>query len=166
MQKTLILNDRQIRQKINRIAYEVYENNFEEKQLLMIGISGSGFVFAEKIAAALKAISPLKVKLIELQINKENPLQNDISLPVSIKEITGKTVILIDDVLNTGKVLMYAAKYLLDFPLKRLVTAVLVNRRHRAFPIRADYVGMTLSTTLQEHISVEFKKNKDAVYLV
>lgn len=166
MQKTLILDNRQIQQKINRIAYEIYENNFEEKELFMIGISGSGFVFAEKIVSALKSISPLKIKLIELEINKENPLQKDISLPISGKEISGKTVLLVDDVLNTGKVLMYAAGYLIGFRLKRLVTAVLVNRRHRSYPIRADYVGLTLSTTMQEHISVEFKKNKDAVYLM
>lgn len=166
MQKTLILNNRQIQQKINRIAYEIYENNFEEKELLMIGVTGSGFVFAKKIADAIKSISPLKIILVELKINKDNPLKNEISLPLTGKEISGRTVILVDDVLNTGKVLMYGAKHLLDFPLKRLVTTVLVNRRHRSFPIRADYVGMTLSTTMQEHISVEFKKNKDSVYLM
>lgn len=164
MNKTLILNNKQIQQKINRIAYEIYENNFEEKELLLIGITGSGFIFAKKIADSIISISPLKIKLIELKINKTDPLTN-ISLPLTLKEISGRTVILVDDVLNTGKVMMYSAKHLLDFPLKRLVTAVLVNRRHRSFPIRADYVGMTLSTTMQEHIAVRFKKNNDAVYL-
>lgn len=166
MQKTIILNNRQIQQKINRIAYEIYENNLDEKELLIIGISGGGFVFATKLADAIKTISPLKFKLAELKINKNKPLQNEISISLSGKEIGGKTVILVDDVLNTGKVLMYGATYLLNFPLKRLVTAVLVNRRHRSFPIRADYVGMTLSTTMQEHILVEFKRNKDSVFLM
>ena len=163
--KTRILNNKQIQQKINRIAYEIYENNFEEKGLIIIGVAGSGFVFAKKIVAALESISPLKIQLIELKINKNNPLNGETSLPLSEKEVEGKVVILVDDVLNTGKVLMYGAKYLLDYPVKRLVTAVLVNRRHRSYPIRADYVGMTLSTTMQEHILVEFKKNNDAVYL-
>ncbi len=163
--KTIILSNKQIQQKINRIAYEIYENNFDEKEIILIGISGCGFVFAKKVQTALKEISAPKTKLFELKINKDNPLKNDISLALTEKEISGKVVILMDDVLNTGKVLMYGAKHLLDFPLKRLVTVVLVNRRHRSFPIRADYVGMTLSTTMQEHISVEFKKNNDAVYL-
>lgn len=164
--KTLILNNHQIQQKINRIAYEIYENNSEEKEIVMVGIRGSGFVFAKKIAHVLEKISPLNIRLKELKINKENPLEKNVSLDMQEKEVADKVVILIDDVLNTGKVLMYGAKHLLDFPLKRLVTAVLVNRKHCSFPIRADYVGLTLSTTFQEHISVEFKKNKDAVYLM
>lgn len=164
MQKTLILNNKQIQQKINRIAYEIYENNFEEKELILIGIKGSGFTFAQKIFDSLKSISNLKIKLLEFNIDKTDPLKK-INLPAAEKELSKKTVILIDDVLNTGKVMMYSARHLLDYPLKRLVTAVLINRRHRSFPIRADYVGMTLSTTMQEHISVQFKKNKDAVYL-
>lgn len=165
MKRTLILNNKQVQQKINRIAYEIFENNYEEKELVIIGIHGSGFVFAKKLADAIAKVAPVKIRLSELNINKENPLKAKATVPVQEKEFAGKTVLLVDDVLNTGKVLMYAAKFLLDFPVKRLVTAVLVNRRHRSFPIRADYVGLTLSTTLQEHIAVEFRKNKDAVYL-
>lgn len=163
--RTLILDNAQIEQKINRIAHEIYENNFKEKELVFVGIETKGYQLAKKLTRVLESISPNKIELVSLKLNKENPL-SETFLSTDVHNLKGQTVILVDDVLNSGKTLIYAAKVLLDFPLKKLSTVILVNRRHRQFPIRADYVGLTLSTTIQEHISLEFEKGKDAVYLM
>lgn len=165
MGKTLILNSKQIEQKINRIAYEIYENNNDEKEIIIAGISGNGYLFAKRISDFVQKISPIKTKLIEIKINKENPLASDIKISLSDKELKNKVIILVDDVLNSGKTLIFGAKPFLISPVKRLTTAVLVDRGHNRYPIKADFVGLSLSTTLQEHITVELKKGKEAVYL-
>ncbi len=165
MGKTLILNNKQIEQKINRIAYEIYENNHGEKEIIIAGISDNGYIFAKRIADVVTKISPIKTTLIEIKINKENPLAKEIQISLSDKELKNKVIILVDDVLNSGKTLIFGAKPFLISPVKRLTTAVLVDRGHNRFPIKADFVGLSLSTTLQEHITVDLKKGKEAVYL-
>ncbi|PCJ81561.1 MAG: phosphoribosyltransferase [Flavobacteriales bacterium] len=163
--KTQILSHKQVEQKVNRIAHELYENHFEEKDIIMVGIASRGLLLAKRIKKVLQRISPIKVKLLEIKINKGNPLNNLPELALTEKDSKGKTVILVDDVMNSGRTLIYGAKPLLNLPIKALKTVVLVNRRHRQFPIRADFVGITLSTTIQEHISVELGNGTDAVYL-
>ncbi|OFY97568.1 MAG: phosphoribosyltransferase [Bacteroidetes bacterium RIFCSPLOWO2_12_FULL_31_6] len=165
MNKTLILNSKQIEQKINRIAYEIYENNHSEKEIIIAGISDNGYVFAKRISEVVQKISPIKTKLIEIKINKENPLASDIKISLSDKELKNKVIILADDVLNSGKTLIFGAKPFLMSPVKRLTTVVLVDRGHNRYPIKADFVGLSLSTTLQEHITVDLKKGKESVYL-
>ena len=163
--KTLILNSKQIEQKINRIAYEIYENNPGEKEIIIAGISDNGYLFAKRISDVVTKISPIKTTLIEIKINKENPLAKEIKISLSDKELKNKVIILVDDVLNSGKTLIFGAKPFLISPVKRLTTVVLVDRGHNRFPIKADFVGLSLSTTLQEHITVDLKKGKEAVYL-
>ena len=166
MNKTLILNSKQIQQKINRIAYEIYENNYDEKEIIIAGIANNGFVLARHIAEVLQKISPIKTKLIEIVIDKKNPLSTEIKLGLTDKELKNKVIILVDDVLNSGRTLIFGAKPFLTSPVKRLTTAVLVDRGHNCYSIKADFVGLSLSTTLQEHITVEInKKGKEAVYL-
>jgi pyrimidine operon attenuation protein / uracil phosphoribosyltransferase len=166
MSNTLILNSKQIEQKINRIAYEIYENNYGEKEIVIAGISKNGFLLAKRISEVLQKISPIKNKLIEIVINKENPLAAEIKITLSEKELKNKVIILVDDVLNSGKTLIFGAKPFLNAPIKRLTTVVLVDRGHNRYPIKADFVGLSLSTTLQEHITVELnKKGKECVFL-
>lgn len=166
MNKTLIADSKQIQQKINRIAYEIYENNYNEKEIIIAGIASNGFILAKRIDDVLKKISPIKTKLIEIKINKENPVAVDIKISLPEKELKDKVIILVDDVLNSGKTLIFGAKPFLTTPVKRLTTVVLVDRGHNRYPIKADFVGLSLSTTLQEHITVEIdKKGKEAVYL-
>lgn len=166
MNKTLIADSKQIQQKINRIAYEIYENNYSEKNIIIAGIAPNGYILAKRIDDVLKKISPIKTTLIEIKINKENPVGTDIKISLSEKELKNKVIILVDDVLNSGKTLIFGAKPFLTTPVKRLTTVVLVDRGHNRYPIKADFVGLSLSTTLQEHISVEIgKKGKEAVYL-
>ena len=166
MNKTLILNSQQIEQKINRIAYEIYENNYDEKEIIIAGISTNGYLLAKRIAAFLAEISKIKIVLIEIKINKEKPVGEEIKISLSQKELNNKVIVLVDDVLNSGKTLIFGAKPFLESSVKRLNTAILVNRGHHRYPIRADFVGLSLSTTLQEHVTVELdKKGKEAAYL-
>ncbi|MCW3104382.1 MAG: phosphoribosyltransferase [Bacteroidetes bacterium] len=166
MTKTLILNSKQIEQKINRIAYEIYENNYDEKEIVIAGIAKNGYVLAKRIADVLQEISKIRVQLIEVSMDKENPFNSELKIKLSDKELKNKVIILVDDVLNSGKTLIFGAKLFLNAPVKRLTTAVLVDRGHNRYPIKADVVGLSLSTTLQEHITVELnKKGKETVYL-
>lgn len=167
MQKTKILSSLQINQKLNRMAYEIYENNFKEKELLIVGIEGNGYKVAERIAERLNDISSIKTKLGKIKLNKENPWLESPIINFTEKDYQNKSVLVVDDVLNSGKALIYGVKLFLDKPVKQLQTLVLVDRSHTRFPVKADYVGLSLSTTLQERIDTDFsKKGQEAVYLV
>jgi pyrimidine operon attenuation protein/uracil phosphoribosyltransferase len=164
--KSTILNAVQIEQKINRIAYQIVENNINEKEIIIAGIADSGYVFAKKTAAVLKKISTIKITLCKIDIDKKNLFTKEANFSIKEKDYKNKVVIVFDDVLNSGKVLSHTCKYLLNTPLKKLSCAVLVNRDHHSFPVSADYVGLSLSTTLKEHVHVEFNdNNKSVVYL-
>ena len=164
MEKNLVLNKQQLQQKLDRLAWQIYEQNYKEKDIIIAGIANRGVLISKKIAKKLTEISAIKVKLATIKVDKDNPFYKDIEVDISEKEYKNKVLILVDDVLNSGKTLMYGAKYFLSVPLKRLSTIVLVDRNHNRFPIKADFVGISLSTTLKEHISVELEKNA-GVYL-
>ena len=162
---SLILDNESVNKKIDRITHQIIEENFNEKELIIIGISKNGFLLAEKITKLLNQLNKsLKVELTELHINKNNPLKNSIEIKPNLS-CKNKKVILIDDVLNSGRTLMHAAAYVINLDIKKMNTIVLVDRRHRLFPIKADWVGLTLSTTIQEHIRVDFKTSNILVYL-
>jgi pyrimidine operon attenuation protein/uracil phosphoribosyltransferase len=165
--KTLVINREKAAQKIIRISYEILEHNFDEKELILVGIANRGYKVAEKVLETLEKIAPeVKFTLHALKLDKDDVYDlNKIEFSSNIEDLSGKTVIIIDDVLNSGKTLMYAVKYILNAPLKKLNTVVLVDRRHRNFPIRADFAGLTLSTTILDHIYVEFKGDEIEVYL-
>lgn len=165
MNKTQILNHRQIEQKFNRIAWQIFEDNANEKNIVIAGINGNGYEIAKYITAILEKISDIKVSLAEVTMNKEKPFSNDISVNIEIDDYKDKVVILIDDVLNSGKTMIYGVKHFLSVPLKKLNTAVLLDRQHNRFPIKADYVGTSLSTTIQEHITVELQEDNNVAYL-
>jgi pyrimidine operon attenuation protein/uracil phosphoribosyltransferase len=167
MSKVKILDTLQIDQKLSRLAYEVYENNFAEKELLIVGIDGNGYKVANHLCEKLKKISPLKITLGKIKLNKDRPWEGEPITDFEDKAFVNKTIILVDDVLNSGKTLMYAVKLFLDKPVKKINTVILVDRSHTRFPVKADFVGLRLSTTLQEHIEADFsKKGKETVYLV
>lgn len=162
--RSMLLNARQIQQRIDRIAYQIYEDNAEEKEIVLVGIYENGFLFAERLLKALHATCDLKARLIQLKINKHDQVSNEVSLSCELNELSGKSIVLIDDVLNSGKTLIYAMKALLRTDTKKIRTVLLVDRDHRRYPVIGDFVGMTLSTTFQEHVSVEFGEN-EGVYL-
>lgn len=166
MTKTKILDTNHISQKLNRMAYEVYEKNYAEKELLLVGIEGNGYKVAQRLEEILKKISPLKIKRSKIKINKETPWDSEPKTDFTEKDFLNKSVIIVDDVLNSGKTLMYAVKPFLHKPVKRLNVLVLVDRSHTRYPVKADFVGLSLSTTMQEHIEADFsKKGSEIVYL-
>ena len=160
MESSVILTNQQIQDKTRRIAYQIYESNCNEKEVVIAGITGNGYVFAQNIANYLIKISPLNIVLCEVNIHKKKPLQ-EITTSIKSAEYKNKSLVLVDDVLNSGTTLIYGIKHFLDVPLKRFKTAVLINRNHKKYPVKADFKGISLSTSMQEHISVVFK-NKEA----
>ena len=164
-EKTLILSTERLHQKLNRIAHEVHENHFDTRELIIVGIADRGYVLAKLLTSILKKISDLDILLYELKVDKKGMLKEINNQELEKAQLSGKVVLIVDDVLNSGKTLAYAVKHILDYPVKRLCTVVMVNRRHRLYPIRADYVGLTLATTIKEHITVDLEKGKEVVYL-
>lgn len=167
-EKTLILTHDQITQKIDRIAYQIIEDNHKEKEIYLVGIDKNGYSIAESILNKLKTISSkTNIELVKLSIDKDNPVDEQAtSLDIETAILEGKVIILIDDVLNSGKTLIYGVRYLLSIPIKRMSTAVLVDRNNKKYPIGTHYIGLALSTTMQNHISIEYdKKGKMSAYL-
>ncbi|MFD2890777.1 phosphoribosyltransferase domain-containing protein [Flavobacterium chuncheonense] len=162
--QNIILNHQEIEHKIKRISYQIFETFVDEKEVIIAGIANSGYTFAEKIAAELNKISDLKVTLCEVHINKQNP-QETITTSLNPEEYQNKGLVLVDDVLNSGTTLIYGVKHFLDVPLSKFKTAVLVDRNHKKYPVKADFKGLSLSTSLQEHIQVVFEANSSYAYL-
>ena len=152
--KKYILSKEVAEKKLQRMAYEILENNMDEKEIILAGIRESGSVVAKVIQQMLAKISSIKTELITITLDKKEP--TDVSLSRSI-DLNGKVIILLDDVSNSGKTLLYALKPFIEFQPKKIQTLVLVERTHTSFPVRPDYVGLSIATTFQEHIFVEVK---------
>lgn len=142
------------------------EDNYEAGELIIIGIKPNGYEYAQQLKHEIERIENMKVTLLELELDKISPLENEIILNLGKKSLNEKTVIIVDDVANTGKTLYYALKPVMQFSPKKVQAAVLVDRQHKLFPVSPDFVGLSLSTTLQEHILVEFDgKGNGTAYL-
>ena len=163
--QTLILDKNQISQKISRIAWQLFEDNSGEKEIIVAGILSSGYAVAEKIAGELTKISPLTIKLVKIAINKHSHHDEEVTISIDKAALKDRIVIVVDDVLNSGKTMMYALRPFLSADLKKLRTVVLVDRNHRRYPVAADFAGLSLATTLQEHVSVVLNESSEGVYL-
>lgn len=159
-----ILDQQQIKHKIRRIAYQIYESNVEEEEIIIAGIAKNGYILAQKLEKELKDISPLQTVLCEVKIDKKNPLK-PIKTSLNPEDYQDKSIVLVDDVLNSGTTLIYGVRHFLEVPLKQFKTAVLVDRNHKKYPIKADFKGLSLSTSLSEMVKVIFEKDKDRVEL-
>jgi pyrimidine operon attenuation protein/uracil phosphoribosyltransferase len=148
----LILNQIIIEKKLRRMAYEILENNSSETELILAGVRESGTVIAKNIQRILQEISSFRIELITLTLDKKYPRQVSLSKEVAVED---KVIIVIDDVANSGKTLLYSLKPFLEFHPKKIQSLILVERTHKAFPVKPDYVGLSVATTLQEHIYVE-----------
>ncbi|SFJ88325.1 phosphoribosyltransferase family protein [Myroides guanonis] len=164
MTKNIILTKEQIEHKTKRIAYQIYETFVEEEVIVIAGISKNGFVFAEKLAAQLALISNIEVKLCEVFVDKQHVLA-PITTSIPSSEYENCNVVLVDDVLNSGTTLIYGVKHFLEVPLKKFKTTVLVDRNHKKYPVKADFKGLSLSTSLLEHIHVVFDGEEEYAYL-
>ena len=163
---TLILDHWQIEQKVRRMAHQMLEEHYKEKKIVVVAVKGMGTEIAQLLQKEFNKASDIPCELVHLEINKEKPLSVEITTSEPASTLKGKIVILVDDVLNSGRTLIHAASHLLNAGPKVLRTFVLVDRIHRKFPIRADYVGLTLSTNLKEQVTVEKTKSTLSAYLV
>ena len=151
MGKKYILTPEKAMMKLRRMAFEILERNNGTTAVSIAGIRENGFVVAQELKAILGEISSLQIDLIEIQIDKSNPL--NCSIPSGI-ELKDKILIVVDDVVNSGKTLLYAILPFLPLSPKQIQTLTLVERSYKVFPVHVDYVGISLATTLQENISV------------
>lgn len=165
----LILNQQQIQQKIKRLAIQILEHNHDEPEVYLIGINNNGLGFAKML---LKAIDGIEINkphfhLTQVILSPANPLGKPVELKVALEDLKGKSIIFVDDVANTGRTMFYAMKpVLVDVIPKKVEVAVLVDRKHKNFPISINYVGLSLATTLSENIDVQIRDvEKMAVYL-
>ena len=152
MERNYVLTQEVSQRKMLRMAYEILENNYEEDELILAGIRESGSVIARNIQKLLHQVKNISTQLLTISLDKKMPEEVVLSKSLSFDS---KVVILIDDVSNSGRTLLYALKPFLSSHPKKIQTLVLVERTHKAFPVKPDYVGLSIATTLQEHIYVD-----------
>jgi pyrimidine operon attenuation protein/uracil phosphoribosyltransferase len=164
MAKNCILTADQSALRIRRIAFQIHESNTDVDEIVVAGIMSNGFKLAEEIARVLTEISSIKVVCCQVIINKKSPLET-IKTSLKTSDYRYKSLVLIDDVLNSGKTLVYGVRHFLEVPLKRFKTAVLINRNHKNYPVKADFKGLSLSTSLHEHVEVIYSDKGFEAYL-
>jgi pyrimidine operon attenuation protein/uracil phosphoribosyltransferase len=164
LKKNKIKSALDIHSTIRRIAYQLYEANMDENKLVLVGIEKKGTYLSKLIGLELSKISTIKLIHVSLNINKKKPL-NMIESSLPISQMENHSIVVIDDVLNTGSTLIYAVNYFLQISVKQIKTVVLVNRNHKKYPIKADFKGLSLSTSLNNHVSVVFEGDESGIYL-
>lgn len=161
-----ILNQEQIQQKIKRLAIEILENNFEEEELILAGINNTGLGFARMLLEELLKITGIPITLTRIRLNPAAPLSREILIEMPAEQLSGKAIIVADDVANTGRTIFYAMKPILSILPKKVEVAVLVDRTHKSFPVKVDYCGLSLATTLMDDIDVQIQDVEEmAVFL-
>ena len=160
--KQIILNKEEINNKITRIGFSIIEEYYQEKSITIIGFQKNGYIMAEKLKTIIESNHKMDILIHKIKMKKEN--NYEILPPLLNRNI--KNIFLVDDVLKSGKTIIYGIKEILEYNVENLKTIILVNRNHNKFPIGVDYVGLDLSTTLKEHIQVVLEKDKEIVYLM
>lgn len=161
-----ILDHREIKQKIKRLAIQMLEHNYDEEEIILAGINNNGTAFAKFLQAELEAITDIPVTLTRIRLQPADPIKGKINLELAADKLANRSIIIVDDVANTGRTIFYAFKPILDILPKKVEVAVLVDREHKSFPIKVDYLGLSLATTLKEDIDVDISNPADfAVYL-
>lgn len=164
-EKNLILDRTRVKQIIRRIAYQILEENYNEKTILVAGLEDNGYTFAGLLQQELSGITNISTKLVRIKLDKLAKSQPEVKLDIPLDELKGKSVVVADDVLNTGRALMFSLRPFLENHVTKLKTAVIVNRDHKTFPVATDYIGYSLATTLKEHIEVNFSEKEFGVYI-
>ena len=162
----IVLTKVQIDQKITRLAHQIIENSYGESHIFIGGICGNGKILANALGEIIKSNSNLELTIFEINLHKDQPLQHEINLSIDSESLKDSFIVLVDDVLNSGKTMQYALMKLLEKPVKAIKTVSLVDRRHRRYPIKADFVGITLTTTLQERVEMDLTQEDYFAYLV
>lgn len=158
--RLVLMNRERIKRSLNRIAHQIREDNPQDKELVLFGINERGYVVAKMLQEVLAMLTDSEVSCNQLLLENKQ----DINWGSSPEEAY---VLLVDDVIFSGKTMFRALKHLSDQELPGEVHAVvLVDRGHRKFPISAKYVGMDLPTKLDEHVSVEIQENHPSQVLL
>ncbi len=164
MEKKYILDKETTLLKLKRLAFEIAERNYTEQQLFFAGIKESGYTVAKLLAKEVMEISNIHVELVEITMDKRYPVEVFLDRKIGFNN---QSIVIIDDVANSGKAMLYALKPFLNYQPKQIQTLVLVERTHKAFPVQPDYVGLSIATTLEEHIYVELKDDEiTGAYLI
>lgn len=153
-----ILNTSQMIQKIKRISIEILERNFGEEEIIFLGLNNSGFALATILSDNISQlnVSNFNTRVLRVKINTKNPLAQPVEIEnFDINQLDQKNIILVDDVANTGRTLFYAFDPLMKIIPRKIEVAVMVDRKHKLFPVQVDYVGLSLATTLMENIQVD-----------
>ena len=161
-----ILSSREIKQKTERLAHQLIENTFEEPKVFIGGIEGNGIVFANSLAGIMRKHTESEITVFAIKVNKSEPWSEKILLSSPTADMEDAYIILVDDVFNSGKTMQFALVEILQFPTKAIKTVALVDRKHRRFPIKANFVGLSLSTTLKERVEVDLTVGSEKAYLV
>ena len=161
----IILNHQQIEQKIIRIGHQLMENCFEEERIFIGGIAGNGSIIAQKLTKIIRENSAIEVTCFEITVNKDEPWSEAIQLNIDEKELKKGYIILVDDVINSGKTMQYALMKFLEQATKAIKTVALVDRQHRRYPIKTDFAGLGLSTTLKNHVEVDLTETDSKAFL-
>lgn len=162
-EKSMILNHQSVKQKLNRVAYQILEDVYSEEEIYLLGLRKNGYLIAEFLKDVIG--DKKKCHIVGITIDKQNPAQSEVEMDIDVNELNGKSVILVDDVANTGRILSYAIKPLLNVLPNKIRVMVLVDRKHKKYPVSADFVGLSLATTMQEHITVQIENGKVEAYL-
>jgi pyrimidine operon attenuation protein / uracil phosphoribosyltransferase len=161
-----ILDDKQIRHKLKRLTIEILENNIEESEIILAGINNNGVAMAQLLMNELVGRTTIPITITRIKLNPASPIDNPIVLEMPLENVKNKAIIVVDDVANTGRTIYYALKPLMDSLPRKVEVAVLVDRKHKSYPIQADYVGLSLATTLKENIDVQIRDvDEFSVYL-
>jgi len=161
-----ILNHPQLIQKIRRLSIEILENNYNQKKLILAGINNNGYQFAELLKQELSRLSDIELQLTRIKINPAKPTSEDVAIELDKSEFKNKVVIIVDDVANTGRTIFFAFKPFMDLITKKIEVAVIIDRMHKSFPIKVDYYGLSLATTLKDNIVVDLSdENNFTVHL-
>lgn len=165
-----LLDAQQIQQKIKRLAIEILENNADESQLILAGVNENGHTFARLLQDAMREITLVQpdIQLVHIRLVPAAPLSQPVEVSTPLDTLNDKVIIVVDDVANTGRTLHFAMKPLLDILPKKIELAVLVDRKHKQYPVQPKYVGLELATTLRNNIDVQIggvEATQQAVYL-
>lgn len=160
--ETQVLNDKEVKDRIKRIAWQIFEEFQAKDAVLLAGIVDRGYLLAKLLKEELDRISDIKIDLCALSFDKDNPIHDQPKLDIDM-DLTDQNIVLVDDVLKSGSTLIYGVKYFLDFPIQSMKTVVLVDRNHKRYPVKADFKGLSLSTSMQEHVSVNIESEPFSV---
>jgi pyrimidine operon attenuation protein/uracil phosphoribosyltransferase len=161
-----ILNDTQIRRKAKRIALEIAERHLKSELLYIGGINNNGMRFASLLIDQLEELNIIPTKTFQIRLAPADPTASEVEYDLDLAKLKGADIIIVDDVANTGRTLFYACKPLMNIIPGTLEIAVMVDRKHKSFPIKVDYVGLSLATTLMDNIDIQFKETGEfAAYL-